>query len=99
MAYHPMRQRDPLFERGVQQALERRGRELLGLAVVGLGVAIAAMLGSYTPEDPSWMSATDAPARNHLGRGGAAVAAGLVVTIGLAAWGLAALAFGWGLRF
>jgi S-DNA-T family DNA segregation ATPase FtsK/SpoIIIE len=97
MAYQT-RQRDPLLDSETQAILERRGAELIGLALLGAGLAVALMLGSYSPEDPSWMSATDEPARNILGRIGAAIASPLVVIAGLAAWGLAALGLVWGAR-
>jgi DNA segregation ATPase FtsK/SpoIIIE, S-DNA-T family len=97
MAYQT-RQRDPLLDSETQAILERRGSELIGLALLGAGLAVALMLGSYSPEDPSWLSATDEPARNILGRIGASIASPLVVIAGLAAWGLAATGVVWGLR-
>jgi DNA segregation ATPase FtsK/SpoIIIE, S-DNA-T family len=97
MAYQT-RQRDPLLDSETQAILERRGCELIGLALLGTGLAVALMLGSYSAEDPSWMSATDEPARNVLGRIGASIASPLVVIAGLASWGLAALGVVWGLR-
>jgi DNA segregation ATPase FtsK/SpoIIIE, S-DNA-T family len=97
MAYQT-RQRDPLFDSETQALLERRGAELVGLALLGLGIAVALMLASYSPEDPSWLSATDEPAQNVLGRIGASIASPLVVIAGFAAWGLAAVLTVWGLR-
>ncbi|WP_370158285.1 DNA translocase FtsK 4TM domain-containing protein, partial [Salipiger bermudensis] len=60
MAYQA-RGRDPLFDSNMQAAIEKRGKELAGLALIALGLMAAAMIGSYTPDDPSWLSATDAP--------------------------------------
>jgi len=97
MAYQA-RQRDPLLDSNMQAALQKRGLELLGLLLMGIGVALGLMLGSYVPEDPSWLSATDAPAQNWLGQFGATVASPLYITIGWGAWGLAGLFTGWGLR-
>jgi DNA segregation ATPase FtsK/SpoIIIE, S-DNA-T family len=97
MAYQT-RQRDPLLDSETQAILERRGAELIGLALLGAGLAVALMLGSYSAEDPSWMSATDEPARNVLGRIGASIASPLVVIAGVASWGLAALGIVWGAR-
>ena len=71
MASWQAKHRDPLFDQNTQAALERRGKELLGAGLVVLGVLIAMMLISYSPEDPSFMSATDQPAVNYLGRPGA----------------------------
>ena len=74
MAYQT-RGRDPLFDSNMQAAIEKRGKELAGLALVALGLMAAAMIGSYTPDDPSWLSATDAPVQNWMGRIGASMAA------------------------
>ncbi len=98
MAY-PTRGRDPLFDSNTQAALERRGRELLGIVLIGLGIACALMLGSYVPDDPSWLAATSEPARNILGRMGASVASPLYVIVGCGAWGFAATFLVWGMRF
>ena len=98
MASWQARHRDPLFDQSTQAALERRGKELLGAALVTLGVAVAMMLASYSPDDPGFMSATDQPAANWLGGFGAYVASALVMIAGHGAWGLVAGAFAWGLR-
>ncbi|MEM9477306.1 MAG: DNA translocase FtsK 4TM domain-containing protein [Pseudomonadota bacterium] len=98
MAYQT-RQRDPLFDSETQAALERRSKELVGLCLLGLGVIVALILWSYSPEDPSWLSATDAPAQNILGRFGASIASPLFVIAGYGAWGIVAVCFVWGLRF
>jgi S-DNA-T family DNA segregation ATPase FtsK/SpoIIIE len=79
--------------------LERRGRELLGLALLLAGFGFALILGSYSPEDPGWMVATEEPARNLLGRFGAAVASTLTILIGLGAWAIPAILGVWGARF
>jgi S-DNA-T family DNA segregation ATPase FtsK/SpoIIIE len=97
MAYQT--RRDPLLDANIQEAIEKRGRELLGILLIGIGIMAAAMLASFSPEDPSWMSATDAPVRNWLGPLGASIAAPTIMIIGLASWGIAAGFFVWGLRF
>ncbi|MHC0052308.1 DNA translocase FtsK 4TM domain-containing protein [Actibacterium sp. D379-3] len=99
MASYQMKQRDPLFDTNIQAAIERRGKELLGLSMIVLGLLTAMLLGSYVPEDPSWLSATDAPAANLLGRFGASLASPLYVIVGLGAWGLALVLGAWGVRF
>ncbi len=99
MASFQARQRDPLLDQGTQAMLERRGRELLGLALVLLALCFALILGSYSPEDPGWMVATEEPARNFFGRFGAAVASTLTILIGLGAWAIPVIFAVWGGRF
>ena len=99
MASYHARQRDPLLDRTTQAMVERRGKELLGLGLLAVAAMLAAVLGSYTPDDPGWMVATDDPARNLMGRAGAAVASTLVIILGLGAWSLPVLIGTWGLRF
>ncbi|SDF41010.1 DNA translocase FtsK [Celeribacter baekdonensis] len=99
MASYQARGRDPLFDRNTQAVLERRGKELIGLGLIVAGVLFALMLGSYVPEDPSWLSATDAPVRNVLGRFGASIASPLMIIVGAASWGFPLAFLAWGLRF
>src|SRR5690606_20558043 len=98
MAYQ-VRQRDPLFDSTTQAVIERRGKELLGLALLAVALMIAMILGSYSQDDPSWLSATEEPATNLLGRFGASVAQPMFIIVGWGGWGLV-LAFAvWGVRF
>ncbi len=99
MASYQAKGRDPLFDSDTQALLERRGRELIGLALIGAGVAVAAMLWSYVPDDPSWLAVTSDPAQNALGRIGASVASPLMVIAGAGSWGIAAALIVWGGRF
>ncbi|MEM8731562.1 MAG: DNA translocase FtsK 4TM domain-containing protein [Pseudomonadota bacterium] len=98
MAYHT-RSRDPLLDRNMQAAIERRGRELLGLVLLGLGLAATAMILSYTPDDPNWMVSTDAAVQNWMGRPGASIAAPLFMVVGWGSLGFAGILLAWGLRF
>ena len=98
MAYQT-RGREPLLDSTTTEAIEKRGKELLGVVLLALGVMAAMMIGSYTPDDPSWMLATDAPAQNWLGRMGASLAAPLFMIVGWGAWGLAVVLLVWGARF
>ncbi|MEQ9261155.1 MAG: DNA translocase FtsK 4TM domain-containing protein [Roseovarius sp.] len=98
MAYQT-RGRDPLLDSSMAEAIEKRGKELLGLVLLLIGALTAAMVFSYHPDDPSWMSATDAPVRNWLGHAGASIAATVFMVIGWGACGFALLIGGWGLRF
>ncbi len=99
MASWQAKHRDPLFDQSTQAALERRGKELLGASLIVLGVLIAMMLGSYSPDDPSIMSATDQQAVNLLGRFGAYIASALFMIAGYGAYVLSLGAIVWGLRF
>ncbi len=99
MASYQTRQRDPLLDSTTQAAIEKRGKELLGIGLVFAGLLIAAMVGSYSPDDPSWISATDAPVQNWLGHMGASLAAPLMMIIGLGIWVLPVILIIWGARF
>jgi len=88
MASYPSPQREPLIDSRLQEILSQRGKELIGLGLIGAGLVLALILGSYSPEDPSWMAATDAPVHNALGRLGAALAGPLYTITGRGAWGL-----------
>lgn len=81
MAYQT-RGRDPLLDSKMAEAIEKRGKELIGIALVIVALAAAAMVASYNPNDPSWLSATDAPVQNWMGGIGAAIAAPLFMIIG-----------------
>ncbi|PVA07834.1 DNA translocase FtsK [Thalassorhabdomicrobium marinisediminis] len=99
MASYQSRQRDPLLDSTTQAAIEKRGRELVGIALVLAGLMVAMMLWSYAPDDPNFMSATDAPVQNWLGRPGASFAAALFMIVGYASWMAPLVLVGWGLRF
>jgi len=99
MASYTTRQRDPLLDSNMQAAIEKRGKELLGIGLIVVGILAGMMLASYSPEDPNWMLASDAPIRNWLGSFGASVAAPLVMIIGWAAWGIPVSFAVWGARF
>ncbi|HHS94599.1 MAG TPA: hypothetical protein ENK63_04600, partial [Rhodobacterales bacterium] len=91
--------RDPIFDSATQALIERRGMELLGIGLLALAVVIALVLGSYTPDDPDWLSATEGPAQNLLGRLGANIASPLAVIIGKGAWAIVIALAVWGFRF
>jgi DNA segregation ATPase FtsK/SpoIIIE, S-DNA-T family len=68
-------------------AIQRRFREMVGLALVVAAGAAAAALASWSVNDPSFSHATNAPVRNLLGAPGA-IAADLAMQL----FGLAAIA-------
>lgn len=98
MAYQT-RSRDPLLDSNMQAAIEKRGKELIGICLILLGLATAAMVGSYTPDDPNWIVSTDAPVQNWLGSLGASIAAPLFMIVGWGSWALALVLLVWGGRF
>ena len=98
MAYLSARVRPPIFDSALQAALERRAVEFLGLGLLALSGLTAMMFTSYAPEDPSWLSASDAPVQNILGSFGAMIAAPIMLIFGLSAWSLVAIQTVWGLR-
>ena len=98
MAYQT-RGRDPLLDTNMAEAIEKRGKELIGIALIFVGLMAAAVIYSYTPHDPNFMVSTNAPVQNWLGRTGASVAAPLMMVLGWGAWGIAAVLVAWGVRF
>ncbi|MGD9293775.1 MAG: DNA translocase FtsK [Roseobacter sp.] len=98
MAYQT-RGRDPLFDSNMAEAMEKRGKELIGLVLIALGLMACAMIASYTPDDPNWMVSTDAPVQNWMGRMGASIAAPLFMIIGWGAWAIGLVLLAWGVRF
>jgi S-DNA-T family DNA segregation ATPase FtsK/SpoIIIE len=98
MAYQA-RGRDPLLDSNMQAMIEKRGKEMIGAALIIFGILAAMVVGSYTPTDPSWLSATDAPVQNWLGQLGASIAAPLFMIVGKAAWVIPVVSLGWGVRF
>ncbi|WIY26996.1 DNA translocase FtsK [Parasedimentitalea psychrophila] len=93
------RSRDPLLDSNMQAAIEKRGKELIGIALIMLGLMAAAMIGSYTPDDPNWWVSTDAPVQNWLGRPGASITALLFMIVGKGAWAISLILLMWGARF
>ena len=99
MASYQTRRRDPLLDSTTQATIEKRTKELLGLGLCFVGLLIAVMVGTYSPNDPSWISATDAPVQNLLGHFGASLAAPLMMIIGLGIWVVPLILITWGARF
>ncbi len=87
-----------LVETDTEIALRRRGAELLGLILIGIAALATAIIWTYSPDDPSLFSATDAAPANALGLVGASIADPLHRALGWAAYGLPAVLGVWGLR-
>ncbi len=98
MAYQA-RGRGPLLDSATQAAVEKRGKELIGIALIVVALLLAATILSYSPTDPSWISVTDAPVENLLGRLGASIAAPLFIIVGWGSFGLPLILGVWGVRF
>jgi S-DNA-T family DNA segregation ATPase FtsK/SpoIIIE len=98
MAARKAKRRAPLVESDTEEALRRRGAELLGLILIGLGALAFALVWTYSPDDPSLFSATDESPRNALGLVGASLADPLHRALGWAAYGPAVALAIWGLR-
>ncbi len=98
MAYQT-RDRDPIFDTSTREMIERRGKELAGLGLLALATLVVLIIGSYSPDDPGWMSVTEGPATNLLGGVGAAIASPLAIIIGKGTWALVVILMAWGLRF
>src|SRR5437588_4775072 len=62
-----------------------RRNEIIAIALFAVGLLLTLCLVSYSPNDPSWVSAGAASARNWTGRLGANVAAAMFQSFGLAA--------------
>ena len=90
--------RAPLMESDTEAALRRRGSELVGLVLIVLAALMAALIWTYSPDDPSLFSATDEAPRNALGLVGASLADPLHRALGWGAYGIAAALGVWGLR-
>ncbi|MBT8411886.1 MAG: DNA translocase FtsK 4TM domain-containing protein, partial [Octadecabacter sp.] len=98
MAYQT-RQRDPLLDSETQAILMRRGQEAIGLGLIALGLALAMMLLSYTPDDPRLWDATDLVPQNMFGRFGATVSTFAIMGTGFGAALLPLSLVVWGLRY
>ncbi|MCS6817612.1 MAG: DNA translocase FtsK [Blastocatellia bacterium] len=70
--------------------------EILGLLLLAIGVIFLLSVLSYHPEDPSWNVLTSrSSVQNKVGRVGAYLADFWLQMLGLAAFGVPALLFGW----
>ncbi len=74
-----------LLSDSVRESLNRRLRELGGLALILLAAALALALATWSVQDPSLSHATNKPMRNMLGGPGAVVADLLMQLFGIAA--------------
>ena len=92
------KRRAPLVESDTEEALRRRGTELLGLILLGLGALAFILIWTYSPDDPSLFNSTDAPPQNALGLVGAWIADPLFRALGWASYGIPAALMVWGSR-
>ena len=92
------RQREPLMDGSLREAMHRRGREALGLAFLGMGVVAVIAVGSYSAQDSGLLTSSGNQAQNLMGSTGAEIVSVFMVTIGLATWIFPAYLCVWGLR-
>ncbi len=78
--------------------LRQRGSEALGFLLVLIGAALATLLITYMPSDPSFSVATDAAPHNMLGVVGSYIADPLHKALGWAAYGIPLALAVWGVR-
>src|SRR5271170_328987 len=79
-------------------ALQRRLREVGGIALISLAMLAALALASWSVEDPSLSHATDAPVHNLLGMPGAVAADLMMQLLGLGSLALLLPVAVWGYR-
>jgi S-DNA-T family DNA segregation ATPase FtsK/SpoIIIE len=82
----------------IAAALQRRVREIGGVALIGVAALGAAALASWSVKDPSLSYASGGPVHNLLGKGGAIAADLLMQLFGLAAIALVLPVALWGWR-
>ena len=82
----------------LREALRQRAWELVGLALIGVAIALALSLATWSIQDPSLSHATDARVRNKLGYPGAIVADLLMQLVGTASLALVLPIAFWGWR-
>jgi S-DNA-T family DNA segregation ATPase FtsK/SpoIIIE len=82
----------------LHEALHRRARELVGLALIGIAIALALSLATWSIQDPSLSHATNAHVRNRFGYPGAIVADLLMQLLGTASLALVLPIAFWGWR-
>ena len=88
----------PLWTDTLKRFIARRSVELLGLALIGLALALALALLTHSASDPSGNVASPGDPRNVLGFWGAQVSDGLLQMIGLGTAALILVLGGWGWR-
>ncbi|MEM8553750.1 MAG: DNA translocase FtsK 4TM domain-containing protein [Pseudomonadota bacterium] len=91
--------RDPLLPAETQAALEKRTKELIGLALMGGAVVLGLILGTYSPLDPSFFGRAVGDPANLFGYTGAYAASAMLVVFGQASWGVVLALAVWGVRF
>ena len=82
----------------LREALRRRMRELIGVALIVFAMLLVSALGSWSVQDPSLSHATNAPVRNLLGVPGAIVADLMMQLFGIASVALVLPIAVWGWR-
>ncbi|WP_316015489.1 DNA translocase FtsK 4TM domain-containing protein, partial [Roseobacter sp. HKCCA0434] len=92
------RARDPFMPSRMQAALGQGVGRLIGAGLLAAALAVAALLWTWSADDPSFFNAVDRAPGNALGYVGATLAEVLIRAIGWAAWVLPAALAVWGVR-
>ena len=95
---YQMREHGPWIDGALRRALQRRSIELVGVGLLTLCVALSVTLITYAPHDVGLLSTGSASTINGLGVWGAKIASALMLTVGLAGWGIAACLAAWSVR-
>src|SRR4051812_13328709 len=89
---------DSFFSDTMREALQRRLRELGGLALIAIALMLVLALATWSVQDPSLSHATNRPMRNALGMSGAVAADLLMQLFGIAAVAMVLPIAIWGWR-
>ena len=96
--------RAPILPEELRLFLDKRRREVIGLALLAMSAILLLALFSYSPADPSLNSfgssgASDIGTQNILGKPGAMLSDILLQSLGLAAYALTLPLLSWGIRY
>ena len=89
----------PLIASKSANFLKEKFKQFLGLLFLAVGTSVIIILYSYDPSDPSFRSATNTLTTNIFGSFGSYIADPLHLAVGLSAYAIPLVFFGWGWRF
>ena len=98
MTFLNQRSRTPFMHHHSSEVFKRRGKELIGLCLIGLGLIMTFAFSSYFLNDQRWMMSGDASIQRAIMRLSILTSAALFMTIGLGAWLIVIGCLVWGMR-